>query len=172
MAVRICPRFWLCGESISKNAFRRFESGYGSKNPEMHLQNFEKLQSQKIAPIRFDGLGQEKSLEISVFFVFSCLHLNQTRIMCLQANSDADFVLANLDAARWHTSPLVKQGLASDRYLPGRNAIACKQIYVFLLRTKLAIIAVMTPEPRMTTISTGASTIPGIPAKKNPSPKR
>ena len=34
--------------------------------------------------------------------------------MCLQVNSDADFVLANLDAARWHTSPLVKQGLASD----------------------------------------------------------
>ena len=25
-------------------------------------------------------------------------------------NSDADFVLSNLDAARWHTSPLVKQG--------------------------------------------------------------
>ena len=92
--------------------------------------------------------------------------------MCLQVILDADFVLANLDAARWHTSPLVKQGLASDRYLPGRNAIACKQIYVFLLRTKLVIIAVMTPEPRMTTISTRASIIPGIPAKKNPSPKR
>ena len=67
VAVRICPRIYFCGESISKNAFRRFESGYGSKNPEMHLQNFEKLQSQKIAPIRFDGLGQEKSLEISRF---------------------------------------------------------------------------------------------------------
>ena len=47
----------------------------------MHLQNFEKLQSQKIAPIRFDGLGQEKFLEISAFLVFSCLHLNQTLIM-------------------------------------------------------------------------------------------
>ena len=58
----------LWGIYIKK--FRRFESGYGSKNPEMHLQNFEKLQSQKIAPIRFDGLGQEKSLEISVFFRF------------------------------------------------------------------------------------------------------
>ena len=76
VAVRICPRFWLCGESISKNAFRRFESGYGSKNPEMHLQNFEKLQSQKIAPIRFDGLGQEKSLEISRFLVFPRSDLN------------------------------------------------------------------------------------------------
>ena len=59
-----------------KNAFRRFESGYGSKNPEMHLQNFEKLQSQKIAPIRFDGLGQEKSLEISRFLVFPRPDLN------------------------------------------------------------------------------------------------
>ena len=75
---------------------------------------------------------REKSLEISVFFVFSCLHLNQTRIMCLQANSDADFVLANLDAARWHTSPLVKQGLASDRDLPGLQSHACKQNYVII----------------------------------------
>ena len=39
--------------------------------------------------------------------------------MCLQVNLDAEFVLSNLDAARWHTSPLVKQGLASDRDLPG-----------------------------------------------------
>lgn len=92
--------------------------------------------------------------------------------MWLQVILDAKFVLSNLDVARKHTSPLVKRGLASDRYLPGLQSHACKQIYVFLLRTKLAIIAVMTPEPRVTTISTGASTIPGIPAKKNPSPKR
>lgn len=39
--------------------------------------------------------------------------------MCLQVNLDAEFVLANLDAARRNTSPLVKQGLASDRDLPG-----------------------------------------------------
>ena len=76
MAVRIYPQIWCSGESISKIAFRRFESGYGSKNPEMHLQNFEKLQSQKIAPIRFDGLGQEKSLEISRFLVFPRPDLN------------------------------------------------------------------------------------------------
>ena len=30
----------------------------------------------------------------------------------------------------------------------------------------------MAPEARMTTISIGASTIPGIPSKKNPFPKR
>ena len=75
---------------------------------------------------------REKSLEISVFFAFSCLHLNQTRIMCLQVNSDADFVLANLDAARWHTSPLVKQELASDSDLPGLQNHACKQNYVII----------------------------------------
>ena len=40
-------------------------------------------------------------------------------VLCLQVNSDAEFVLANLDAARWYTSPLVTQGLASDRDLPG-----------------------------------------------------
>ena len=80
---------------------------------------------------------REKSLEISVFFVFSCLHLNQTRIMCLQANSDADFVLANLDAARWYTSPLVKQGLASDRYLPGRNAMTVNKSMYFYCEQNL-----------------------------------
>ena len=77
----------------------------------------------------------EKAGEISRnlrFFAFSCLHLNQTRIMCLQANSDADFVLANLDAARWHTSPLVKQELASDSDLPGLQNHACKQNYVII----------------------------------------
>ena len=32
VAVRICPRIYFCGESISKNAFRRFESGYRPEN--------------------------------------------------------------------------------------------------------------------------------------------
>ena len=41
----------------------------------------------------------EKSLEISAFLVFSMLHLNQTLMMCLQVNLDAEFVLSNLDAA-------------------------------------------------------------------------
>ena len=51
--------------------------------------------------------------------------------MCLQVNLDAESVLANSDAARWHTSPLVKQGIASDRYLPGLQNHACKRVYVF-----------------------------------------
>ena len=51
--------------------------------------------------------------------------------MCLQVNSDAEFVLSNLDAAQWYTSPLVKQWLASDRYLPGLQNHACKRAYVF-----------------------------------------
>ena len=34
VAVRICPQFCLCGESISKNAFRRFESVYRPEIPE------------------------------------------------------------------------------------------------------------------------------------------
>ena len=130
VAVRICPRFCFCGESISKKCISLVRIRLRVKNPEMHLQNFEKLQSQKIAPIRFDGLGQEKSLEISAFLVFSCLHLNQTLMMCLQVILDAESVLANLDAARWHTSPLVKQGLASDRYLPGLQSHACKRAFV------------------------------------------
>ena len=50
--------------------------------------------------------------------------------MCLQVNLDADFVLANSDAPRWHTSPLVKQGIASDRDLPGLQNPACKRTYV------------------------------------------
>ena len=69
----------------------------------------------------------EKSLEIYRFLVFSMLHLNQTRIMCLQVNSDAGFVLANSDSAQWYTSPLVKQGIALDRDLPGLQSHACKR---------------------------------------------
>ena len=52
--------------------------------------------------------------------------------MCLQVNSDADFVLANLDAPRCYTSPLVKQGLASDHDLPGLQNHACNEAYVIL----------------------------------------
>ena len=44
---------------------------------------------------------------------------------------DAEFVLANSGAARWYTSPLVKQGLASDRDLPGLQSHACKRAYVY-----------------------------------------
>ena len=58
--------------------------------------------------------------------------------MCLQVISDGDFVLANLDAARWHTSPLVKQGLASDRYLPGLQNHACKRAYVYYVRIQVS----------------------------------
>ena len=52
--------------------------------------------------------------------------------MCLQVNLDAEFVLANLDAARRNTSPLVKQGFASDRDLPGLQNHVCKRAYVRL----------------------------------------
>ncbi len=51
--------------------------------------------------------------------------------LCLQVNLDAGFVLSNLDSARWYTSPLVKQGLASDRDLPGLQSHACKRAYVY-----------------------------------------
>ena len=45
--------------------------------------------------------------------------MNAEFCLCLQVNLDAEFVLSNLDVARKYTYPLVKQGLASDRYLPG-----------------------------------------------------
>ena len=57
-------------------------------------------------------------------------------LLCLQVNLDADFVLSNLDAARRNTSPLVKQGLASDRDLPGLQNHACKRQYVSSLITR------------------------------------
>ena len=56
--------------------------------------------------------------------------------MCLQVILDAEFVLANLDAARRNTSPLVKQGIASDRDLPGLQNHACKRQYVSSLITR------------------------------------
>ena len=67
VSVRICPQICFCGESISKNAFRRFESGY---RPEIHLQNFEKLQSRKIASRCLDILRREKFLAGSRVFAF------------------------------------------------------------------------------------------------------
>ena len=71
----LCTVLLLWGIYI-KNCISPVRIRLRVKNPEMHLQNFEKLQSQKIAPIRFDGLGQEKSLEISRFLVFPRSDLN------------------------------------------------------------------------------------------------
>ena len=121
----------------------RFESihGFGSVGNlyhKMHFAGSNPATGQKTPKCIYKiskNFRVEKTGEISRnlrFFVFSCLHLNQTRIMCLQANSDADFVLANSGAARWYTSPLVKQGLASDRDLPGLQNHACKQNYVII----------------------------------------
>ena len=64
--------------------------------------------------------------------------LRPGRFLCLQVNSDADFVLANSDAARWHTSLLAKQGLASDRDLPGLQNHACKRAYVYYVRIQVS----------------------------------
>ena len=50
--------------------------------------------------------------------------------MCLQAILDAEFLLANSDAPQRNTAPLVKQGLASDRDLPGLQNHAGKRAYV------------------------------------------
>ena len=57
--------------------------------------------------------------------------LRPGRFLCLQVNLDAEFVLANLDAARRNTSPLVKQGLASDRDLPACRAMLVDELMYF-----------------------------------------
>ena len=62
MAVRICPRFWLCGESISKNAFRRFESVYRAEKPEMHHKISKNFRVEKTGEI-------SRNLRFSRFFV-------------------------------------------------------------------------------------------------------
>ena len=51
---------------------------------------------------------------------------------------DAEFVLANLDATRRNTSPLVKQGLASDRDLPGLQSHAGKRAYVYYVQIQVS----------------------------------
>ena len=91
---------------------------------------------------------------------------------------DREFVKAKTDK-RLYGSFIEHMGrvlytaeIAPRRCLSGCNAMLANETYVFLLRTAFAMIAATTPEAMMTTISTGASTIPGIPAKKNPSPKR
>ena len=68
----------------------------------------------------------EKSLEISAFLVFSCLHLNQTLIMCRVSDLDAKPCVADLDAHRFcrgYNNPLAMMGVARDRCIPG--AVPC-----------------------------------------------
>ena len=72
----------------------------------------------------------EKTGEISQnlrFFVFgSCAESDAT-------NKDAEFASANSDAPRWYTSPLVKQGIASDRDLPGCNAMLANELMYYIM---------------------------------------
>ena len=81
VAVRICPRFCFCGESISKNAFRWFESVYRPKMPEMHLQNFEKLQSRKKKVQRLMGRIYEPLLVPKLIRILrsTCTSLSDAR---------------------------------------------------------------------------------------------
>ena len=58
--------------------------------------------------------------------------------MCLQVNLDADFVLANSDAPRRNTSLLVKQGLASDRYLPGCRTMLVNELMYNYVRIQVS----------------------------------
>ena len=63
----------------------------------------------------------EKSLEISAFLVFSCLHLNQTLIMCRVSDLDAKPCVADLDArgfCRGYGNPLAMMGVKRFRVLP------------------------------------------------------
>ena len=70
--------------------------------------------------------------------------------MCLQVNLDAEFVLANLDAARCYTSPLVKQRFASDRDLPGLQNRAYKRndVIILPLNSSISLINTFCPVSR------------------------
>ena len=64
---------------------------------------------------------------------FSCLHLNQTRIMWCVSDLDAKPCVADLDArgfCRVYTTPLAMMGVALNRCLPGRNAMLVTKSYV------------------------------------------
>ena len=79
MAVRICPRICFCGESISKNAFRWFESVY---RPEM-MRKARKCIYKISKNFRVEKSGEiSRNLRFSCALArFSCLHLNQTLMM-------------------------------------------------------------------------------------------
>ena len=79
VAVRICPRICFCGESISKNAFRWFESVY---RPEM-MRKARKCIYKISKNFRVEKSGEiSRNLRFSCALArFSCLHLNQTLMM-------------------------------------------------------------------------------------------
>ena len=95
----------------------------------------------------------EKTGEISRYLRFPRFlwhELNQPLMMCLQVNLDAEFVLSNLDVARKHTSPLVNQGLASDRDLSGLRNCADKRndVIILPLNSSISLINTFCPVSR------------------------
>ena len=86
-----------------------------------------------LANLATEGYGARGSLKNE-----NGTHFHKRPVLCLQVNLDAEFVLANLDAARRNTSPLLKQGLASDRDLPGLQSHVCKRAYVYYVQIQVS----------------------------------
>ena len=84
-----------------------------------------------LANLATEGYGARGSLKNE-----NGTHFHKRPVLCLQVNLDAEFVLANLDAARRNTSPLVKQRLASDRDLPGCNAMFANELMYITFKSK------------------------------------
>ena len=97
--VQICPRICFCGESISKNAFRWFESVYRPEKPEMHLQNSEKLQSRK-NEIVLRTMKSERSSD-EIFGVPPQMKLNPSYLTPRSGiSSRSDFIPRKWDLSR------------------------------------------------------------------------
>ena len=140
MAVRICPRICFCGESISKNAFRPFESGYRPENSTEDKPSVQKCINKILKNFRNEkstlvnqGAGEiSRNLRFSALRhaagLFSCPHLNQTRIMCRVSDLGAKPCVANLDVRRFcrgDTNPLAMMGVALTAIF--RDATPCLQ---------------------------------------------
>ena len=146
MAVRICPQFCFCGEAISKNAFRRFESVYRPEMPEMHLQNFKKLQSRK----------KRRNLSKSPFFsqirsalpsdVIRSCRLRHTPLTCLNIRH------WNMPYIRKYTSVNIPFGYSRTRwYICFEMVFSLPFPMQFLHNNRGVIIAsaVVTPFPSL-----------------------
>ena len=159
MAVRICPRICFCGESISKNTFRWFESGYKpEKNEIVRCTMKSERGSDEIFSLRLQmisSLRSGKSASISrrkADFIAKRFHPPKVDLVekstCLRrcfllwrvSDLDAKPCVADLDAGRFcrgYGKPLAMMGVALYRYLPGCNSMLANEAYVLLTTTVL-----------------------------------
>ena len=144
MVVRICPRFCFCGGIYIKKCISLVRICLQTRNARNASTKFRKTLESKKA---------EKSLEISAFLVFSCLHLNQTLIMAGVAGFGPTHAGVKVPCLTAWLHPITYALIVSQKYrfVKTRETICSEGVCIagYSSAEKLPAVSPVFPAPRL-----------------------